>query len=60
MKMNIPNLCLRGVFAALFVLLLASSFRAVAQTSENNAELREGLARFPEADTDKDGILTMK
>lgn len=31
-----------------------------AQTSENNAQLREGLKRFPEADANKDGILTME
>ncbi|MDB6120213.1 MAG: alpha/beta hydrolase, partial [Verrucomicrobiaceae bacterium] len=30
-----------------------------AQTSENNDKLRDGLKRFPQADTNKDGILTM-
>lgn len=29
-------------------------------TSENNERLREGLQRYPEADTNKDGILTME
>ena len=28
-------------------------------TSENNEQLREGLKRFPEADANKDGILTL-
>ncbi len=31
-----------------------------APTSENNERLREGLKQFPEADTDKDGILTIQ
>ena len=31
-----------------------------AQTSETNKRLRQGLERFPEADTNKDGILTME
>ncbi|MEM6776804.1 MAG: alpha/beta hydrolase fold domain-containing protein [Planctomycetota bacterium] len=30
-----------------------------AQTSETNARLKQGLKRYPEADTDQDGILTM-
>ena len=30
------------------------------QTSENNEQLRDGLKRFPEADTNKDGILTLE
>lgn len=31
-----------------------------AQTSQNNERLRKGLEQFPQADTDKDGILTMQ
>ncbi|MCB1275890.1 alpha/beta hydrolase fold domain-containing protein [Prosthecobacter sp.] len=42
-----------------FALTLASSLFAQV-TSENNDQLREGLKRFPEADTNKDGILTLE
>lgn len=43
----------------LFLLLLASE--ACAQvTSENNDQLRDGLKRFPESDTNKDGVLTLE
>jgi acetyl esterase len=31
-----------------------------AQTSQNNERLRKGLEQFPQADTNKDGILTMQ
>ena len=46
----------------LFCLLLTSlGLHAHAQaTSENNDRLREGLKQYPEADTNKDGILTME
>jgi hypothetical protein len=37
---------------------IASSFPQEV-TSENNDRLRQGLARFPAADTDGDGVLTM-
>lgn len=33
---------------------------AVAQTSQNDPRLREGLRRYPEADADGDGVLTMR
>jgi hypothetical protein len=45
--------------ARLSLLSIALATSALAQTSENNDKLREGLKRFPEADTNKDGILTM-
>ncbi len=47
-------------------LSLAAAFASRAQTpqpaptSENNEQLRDGLKRFPEADTNKDGILTLE
>lgn len=43
----------------LSILSFALAASAFAQTSENNAKLRDGLKRFPAADTNKDGILTM-
>lgn len=55
-----PGPCRLTLLSTLLVILSATPSWSVAQTSENNAELREGLAKFPEADTDKDGILTMK
>lgn len=42
----------------LIFLALATTLTAQV-TSENNDMLREGLKRFPDADTNKDGILTM-
>ena len=42
-----------------FVLTLPSVFAEEALTSQNNDRLREGLARYPEADANKDGILTL-
>lgn len=44
---------------AFFFLALAATVAAQI-TSENNDMLREGLKRYPDADTDKDGILTME
>lgn len=41
------------------LIMLAVCPLTVAQTSEDNAKLKEGLQRFPQADTNKDGILTM-
>jgi len=43
----------------LIFLTLAATLTAQV-TSENNKMLREGLKRHPEADTDKDGVLTME
>ena len=45
--------------ARLSLLSIAFTASALAQTSENNERLRDGLKRFPAADTNKDGILTM-
>lgn len=44
----------------LFVLLTLSLAAQAQVTSENNETLREGLKRYPDADTNKDGILTME
>lgn len=50
--------------SALFMipLLVAQSLTAPGQdiTSENNGRLRDGLRQFPEADANKDGILTLE
>lgn len=62
------TLCQKPRFRSLIVtmqralsLLLALTATVSAQvTSENNEMLREGLKRYPEADTNKDGILTME
>jgi acetyl esterase/lipase len=47
---------------SLVALLLSglSAFGQEATTSQNNDRLREGLARFPAADADQDGILTLQ
>lgn len=43
------------------LILLALTATLTAQvTSENNEMLREGLKRYPAADTNKDGVLTME
>lgn len=47
------------VFAIQSLLAVAQN-HAASPTSENNERLREGLRQFPEADTDKDGILTLE
>ena len=53
-----PKICL-----FLFSFLLAPSFLAASLkeeiSSKNNARLRQALEEFPEADTDKDGVLTL-
>lgn len=41
-------------------LVFAATTLSAQVTSENNAKLREGLKRYPESDTKKDGILTME
>lgn len=41
------------------MLVLGCSNVLYAQTSENSARLKQGLNRYPEADTNKDGILTL-
>lgn len=43
---------------ALLAGCLASA--AAAQTSQDDPRLREGLKRYPEADTDRDGVLTLE
>ena len=50
-------------FTLLFLFTLCVSQVApslAAQTSETNARLKAALQKYPEADTNKDGILTMK
>jgi len=57
------NWRLTPLFAALLLTAattLQAQTPAPPQTSENNEELRAGLKRFPEADTNKDGILTLE
>ena len=39
---------------------LSAQTKDGAQTSQNNERLRKGLEQFPQADTNKDGILTMQ
>ena len=39
-------------------LLVGAQSLSFAQTSENNDKLRDGLKRFPEADTNKDGAVS--
>jgi hypothetical protein len=41
-------------------LLILTSASCLAASSENNDRLREALKRYPAADTDNDGILTMQ
>ena len=48
----------RGVFVA--VLLLSAMPCSGAPTSENNERLRQALKAYPEADANKDGVLTVK
>lgn len=41
------------------IALIALAFSAQAQTSDNKPRLKDALKRFPEADTNKDGVLTI-
>jgi acetyl esterase len=43
-----------------FLFLISTAWCGAQVNSENNERLREGLKRYPEADTNKDGILTME
>lgn len=45
---------------SLFLCLAFAGTLSAQVTSENNNQLREGLKRFPESDTNKDGILTLE
>src|SRR3954466_7126937 len=55
-----PRLFSKLLFAGLSLsLCLPPCARSEDQTSENNERLRQGLKQYPEADTNKDGILTM-
>jgi acetyl esterase/lipase len=47
-----------ALLPAFLALLMFAAARAAEPTSENDARLKEGLTRFPQADTDGDGILT--
>lgn len=53
---------LRLVLPALAIQFLVATAHthAASPTSENNERLREGLRQFPQADTNKDGILTLE
>lgn len=44
----------------LAALCFATPFASSQQTSENNARLKDGLVKFPEADADKNGVLTVE
>ena len=44
----------------LFFFLMLTSVGCVAASSEDNDRLRDALKRYPAADADKDGILTMR
>lgn len=46
-------------FRLLSLLLLFPTLSQAQLTSQTDERLKEGLKRYPEADTDKDGILTM-
>lgn len=50
---------IRFLIGGVAVLILALGIPLVAQTSEDNPKLKKALANHPEADADKDGILTM-
>ncbi|MDD7985192.1 alpha/beta hydrolase [Lentisphaera marina] len=41
-------------------LMVLSLFSAKAQTSETNARLKQALKKFPQADSNQDGVLTLK
>lgn len=47
-------------WAAFLSLTLATASLVSAQTSENNERLKAGLLQYPQADTNKDGVLTME
>ena len=53
------NPLLRGSAVVALALFLLPVARAEDQTSENNERLRQGLNQYPQADTNKDGVLTM-
>ena len=60
MKHHSFRLSFTVLLGSLLVSQVATPSTATGQTSENDARLREGLAKYPEADTNKDGVLTMK
>ncbi len=45
---------------AIIVGLMSLSFFAQAQTSNDNAKLKEALKKFPDSDANKDGVLTLE
>ncbi len=49
-----------AMLRTLFFSLVLTSTVSAQVTSENNDQLRQGLKRFPAADTNKDGILTLE
>ena len=53
-----PSHCALGLFCAVFA-FFTTSLSAEERTSENDERLKRGLKQYPEADTNKDGILTM-
>ncbi len=59
--MKYRNACL-GLAPVLIAVLLAAgaAFAAPGPTSENNSRLKQALELYPEADANKDGVLTME
>jgi hypothetical protein len=51
---------MKTLIQILLALLAANSVVLAQQTSQNNQRLKDGLAQYPEADANKDGILTME
>jgi hypothetical protein len=52
-------MCLRYLSVLLIVVCFSLVVSADDKTSENNAQLKKWLERFPEADANKDGVLTL-
>ena len=53
-----PSICMRKLILIFLVLGLAFSSNGQDRTSENNERLKGWLKKFPEADKNKDGVLT--
>lgn len=58
-EVRLERITAMSTLRPLLFLALATTLSAQV-TSENNDQLREGLKRFPDADTDKDGVLTLE
>jgi hypothetical protein len=58
-EVRLERITAMSTLRTLLFLALATTLSAQV-TSENNEMLREGLKRYPEADTNKDGVLTLE